>query len=103
MFSITFEEIRICTGYRLNGEELRALPASTATTASIEPVYETLPGWMSDTTKIDRWEDLPANARAYAERLAEVVGSEVAMVGVGPDRAQSIMKPGSWLERQVGS
>lgn len=99
----TFEEIRICTGYRMDGKELRALPASTAATARIEPVYETLPGWLSDTTKLQHWGDLPANARAYAERLAKVIGSEVAMVGVGPDRAQSIMKPGSWLERQVGS
>ncbi|MDH3627692.1 MAG: adenylosuccinate synthase [Acidobacteriota bacterium] len=97
----TFEEIQICTGYRLDGKPIRALPASTAATATIEPIYESHPGWMCDTTAIRSWEELPSNAKKYAERLAEVIGSEVAMVGVGPDREQSILKPGSWLERQL--
>lgn len=93
----SFDEIGICTGYRLDGREIRSLPASVARTDAIEPVYETVQGWNSDTTAVRNWEDLPRAAIAYVERLGEIIGAEVAMVGVGPDRVQSVIKPGSWL------
>jgi adenylosuccinate synthase len=97
------DEIRICLGYKSQGRALDAMPASAELTAGVEPVYETLPGWKRDTTGIRRWADLPANALAYVERIGQVIGTEVAVVGVGPDRNQSIFRPGSWLERKVGS
>jgi adenylosuccinate synthase len=81
---------------------VRAIPASPEAARRIEPVWETLPGWCQDTTGIRRWEDLPAPALAYLERVGSIVGTEVALVGVGPDREQSIVKPGSWLARQLG-
>jgi adenylosuccinate synthase len=96
-----FEEIRVCTGYRLDGREYRSIPASAAVAQRVEPVYETLPGWMTDTTPIRRWKDLPANARGYLDRLGELIGAEVGMVGVGPDRSQSVIRPGSWLTKNV--
>jgi adenylosuccinate synthase len=96
-----FEEIRVCTAYRLNGGERRSMPASAAEAERVEPVWETLPGWMSDTTGIRRWEDLPERARAYLDRLGELIGAEIGMVGVGPDRTQSIVRPGSWLTHNV--
>ena len=97
-----FEEIRICTGYRLGGREIRSFPASATDASRIEPVYETVPGWAAETTAVRRWDDLPGAARAYLDRLGEVIGTEVGLVGVGPDRSQSIIRPGSWLARQVG-
>jgi adenylosuccinate synthase len=97
-----FDELQICVGYRANGEPVRSFPASGAQGAVIEPIYETLEGWNTDTTGITRWEDLPSKAHRYLERLGEVIGCEVAMVGVGPDRAQSILRPGSWISRQLG-
>ena len=96
-----FEEIRLCTRYRLDGEPLESFPASVSQAERIEPVYETHRGWNSDTTGVRRWEDLPAEARAYLARLEQVIGTEVAMVGVGPDRVQSILRPDSWLTRNV--
>jgi adenylosuccinate synthase len=97
------DEIRICVGYRSEDRALDAMPASADLTARIEPVYETLPGWNTDTTGIRRWADLPPNALAYVERIGQVIGTEVAVVGVGPDRSQSIFRPGSWLDRLLGS
>jgi adenylosuccinate synthase len=96
-----FDELRICTGYRLDGESIRSLPASVARAERIEAVYETLAGWQSDTSGVRSWNDLPARARAYVDRLAEVIGTEVALVGVGPDRSQSVIRHGSWLERRL--
>ncbi len=98
-----FEEIRICTGYRLDGALIRSLPASCTDTDRVEPVLETLPGWKRDTTGARRWEDLPAEARSYLDRLSRVIGAEIGLVSVGPDRSQSILKPGSWLARMVGA
>jgi len=95
------DEVRICVGYRADGRALDVMPASAELTARIEPVYETLPGWRRDTTGIRRWSDLPPKAVAYVERVGQVIGAEVAVVGVGPDRRQSIFRPDSWLERQL--
>ena len=96
-----FEEIRVCTGYRIDGHDVRTIPASDADAERIEPVYESMPGWMTDTTAIRRWNELPDAARAYLARLGELIGAEIGMVGVGPDRSQSIVRPGSWLTRSL--
>jgi len=94
-----FPEIRIGTGYLLDGRPIDAFPATAAAAARVEPSWETVPGWRTDTTGARRWEDLPAAARAYLDRLGALIGAEVAVVGVGPDRTQSIVRPGSWLAR----
>jgi len=97
-----FDEIKICTGYRLDGEELPSFPASVSAAERIEPIYETHAGWNCDTTGVRSWDQLPEAAKAYLNRLSEVIGTEIAMVGVGPDRVQSILRPGSWLQTTVG-
>ena len=99
-----FEEIRVCVAYTVGegGRRLDSVPASLAEAEACRPVYETLPGWRTDTTGVRRWEDLPANARAYLDFLGATIGAEVAVVGVGPDRTQSIVRPGSWLARTFG-
>jgi adenylosuccinate synthase len=94
-----FEEIRICTGYLLDGQPIDAPPASLAESLRVRPLFESLPGWRRDTTGIRRWEDLPIEARAYLDRLGEVIGAEVALASVGPDREQSIVRPDCWLAR----
>ena len=96
-----FEEIKICTGYRFDGREVESFPASVALAERIEPVYESHAGWNCDTTGVRRWDELPSAARNYLSRLEEVIGTEVALVGVGPDREQSILRPDSWLTRTV--
>jgi adenylosuccinate synthase len=97
-----FEEIRICNGYRIDGEEVRSLPASVAESERIEPVYETVEGWQSDTTAIREWDKLPGAAQRYLDRLGEIIGTEIVLAGVGPERTQTLVRPGSWLARQLG-
>ena len=58
--------------------------------AKVEPVYETFTGWKTDISKIRRYEDLPANARKYLERMAEVTGIKLGIVSVGANREQYI-------------
>lgn len=84
-------EVKLCTGYRLNGEVVDILPFGAEAVAACEPIYETMPGWHETTVGTKRYEDLPANARAYLKRLEEVSGAPVAMVSTGPDREETIV------------
>jgi len=92
-----FDEIPVCVGYRGASGPLPAPPASFAEAGRVEPVYEVLPGWQQDLTGLTRWDDLPAAARRYIDRVGELIGAEVVLVGVGPERRQSLIRPGSWL------
>lgn len=87
----TLPSLKICTGYKYKGEPLHEYPASLKVLADIEPVYEELPGWQMDISGIRRYEDLPANARRYVERLSECAGARLGIVSVGPDREQTIV------------
>ena len=84
-------EIRICTAYNLDGIEHPFPPAHRNAWEQAQPVYETHPGWNTDTSNCRTWEDLPRNARNYLTRLAELAGAPVKYVGIGPDREQTIL------------
>jgi adenylosuccinate synthase len=85
-----YDTLRICTGYTVDGVLHTLPPAVRDAWDRIVPVYETLPGWLSDTTGCSRYADLPAQAQTYLARLAELCGAPIAFVGVGPDRAQTL-------------
>jgi adenylosuccinate synthase len=89
-----FERLRIATAYRdpADGREWTTVPASTSVYERLEPVYEELPGWQTDTTACRSWSDLPAAARAYVERLESLAGTPISHVSVGPERAQMIVR-----------
>lgn len=87
----SFDEIKMCTAYRVGGKIIDEIPASLKILAQVEPVYETFAGWKTDISKIRRYEDLPANARRYLERMAEVTGIALGIVSVGPNRDQTIV------------
>ena len=89
-----FETIRIGVAYHdpVEGREWSTVPASTSTYERIEPVYEELPGWQTDTTACRSWGELPVAARAYVERLEAMAGVPVSHVSVGPERAQMIVR-----------
>jgi len=89
-----FERLRICVSYRdpADGRAWATIPASASVFGRLEPVYEELPGWQSDTSSCRSWEELPAAARAYAERLEELAGVPVSLVSVGPERDQMIVR-----------
>ncbi|AEG17019.1 Adenylosuccinate synthetase [Desulfofundulus kuznetsovii DSM 6115] len=85
------ETIRLCTAYRYKGEILTEFPATLKVLAACEPVYEEWPGWQEDISRARRYEDLPASARRYLERISELVGVPIAIIGVGPGREETII------------
>jgi adenylosuccinate synthase len=86
-----FEEIRICTGYRIDGAEYRHLPAAQGAQAAAEPIYETMEGWTGTTSGARRWADLPAQAIKYIRRIEELVEAPVTMVTTGAERDDTIL------------
>jgi len=85
-----YDTLQICTAYDIDGVRHELPPAERSAWDRAIPVYETLPGWSSDTTACTRYEDLPEQAKAYLARLSELCDAPIAFVGVGPDRAQTL-------------
>jgi adenylosuccinate synthase len=85
-----FDELKICTSYRLDGREITHFPSHVDDIRRVEPVYETLAGWQEDITGATSMADLPPAALAYLKRMGELVGVPVEMVSVGPARSQTI-------------
>ena len=85
------QEIKVCTGYRLDGQLIDILPLDADDIARCEPVYETFSGWTESSAGLTRWEDLPVKARQYLERVQEMIGVPIDMVSTGPDRDHTIV------------
>jgi adenylosuccinate synthase len=88
-----FETVKICTGYRVDGEEFDDVPPHQSLLHNAEPIYEELDGWNEEIDEARSFEDLPKNARAYVRRMEELVGVPVSVVSVGPAREQSLPLP----------
>ena len=86
-----FEEIKICTGYEVEGERLDYLPADALLQAKLKPVYERLEGWSQSTRGARSWAQLPANAIKYVRRVEELIGAPVVLLSTSPDRDDTIM------------
>ena len=86
------ESLRICVGYRIGAETSDILPVGAETIANCEPVYEELPGWKDSTVGVQKFADLPANARAYLMRMEALCGVPIDIVSTGPDREETIVK-----------
>ena len=86
-----FDEVKICTGYRLRGELLDYFPAHSADQAALEPIYESLPGWHESTAGARSWADLPAPAIKYIKRIEELIRCQVALVSTSPEREDTIL------------
>ena len=84
-------EIRISTGYRLDGRPIDHVPANAGAQARLEPVYETVAGWSESTRGARSWAELPANAIKYIRRLEELVGVPVALLSTSPERNDTIL------------
>ncbi|MBV9330938.1 MAG: adenylosuccinate synthase, partial [Alphaproteobacteria bacterium] len=95
----TFPEIRVCTGYRLDGALIDYLPAAPGEQKKISPVYETLEGWSESTRGARRWADLPANAIKYVRRIEELIGAPVALLSTSPDRDDTITVRDPFVDR----
>ncbi|KRN89341.1 adenylosuccinate synthase [Ligilactobacillus ceti] len=89
-------EVKICTGYELNGEVIDRYPASLKELQACKPVYEVLPGWEEDITACKTLDELPVSAQNYLKRVAELVGVEISTFSVGPDRNQTNVLQDIW-------
>ena len=85
-------QIQVCTHYDMDGERLDVAPVGADELARCQPVYETLPGWQSDTVGITTYEQLPEKARAYIAYLENALGLPIAIVSTGPDRVHTIQR-----------
>jgi adenylosuccinate synthase len=84
-------ELKLCTAYDLDGERRDRFPSDAYLLERCTPVYETMPGWAADLTRVRKLADLPPAARRYIDRVSELVGLKVSVVSVGPDREQTIL------------
>ncbi len=85
------DEIKVCTGYMLDGELIDYLPAGQGAQARVEPVYETLEGWKDTTAGARSWASLPAQAIKYVRYIEELIGCPVAMLSTSPEREDTIL------------
>ena len=85
-------QIQVCTAYHMDGEHLDIAPVGADELARCQPVYQTLPGWQSDTVGITAYEQLPEKARAYIAYLENALGLPIAIVSTGPDRVHTIQR-----------
>jgi adenylosuccinate synthase len=96
------DELKICTGYRIGGRDVREFPADLSNAGPVEAIYETLPGWHEPTRGARDFDELPQEARQYVQRLEEVSGVPAAIVSTGSDRDETIVRQGTaaatWLE-----
>jgi adenylosuccinate synthase len=85
------KEIKVCVGYTLRGEDIDILPLDADDIAACVPKFEVFPGWTESTFGLTAWDQLPANARAYLERVQSLIGAPIDMVSTGPDRDHTIL------------
>jgi adenylosuccinate synthase len=99
-----FDEIEVCMAYRLDGEQVRELPASLAALERAEPIYRTVRGWRESTVGALSFDQLPHRAQAYVELIEAEVGAPIELVSTGPRREETISRGGlleTWLGRPV--
>ena len=86
-----FEEIKVCTGYELDGNRIDYLPSAQGAQARVKPVYETFEGWSGSTAGARSWNDLPAQAVKYVRQIEELIETPVALVSTSPERDDTIL------------
>jgi adenylosuccinate synthase len=86
-------EIKVCTGYKIDGQITDVIPADMVGFKKIEPIYTTMPGWLEDTEGITDYDKLPQKARNYMEFIAKESNAKIGMISTGPDRIQTMTMP----------
>ncbi|MGI9391702.1 MAG: adenylosuccinate synthase [Boseongicola sp.] len=86
-----FDELTICTGYDLDGEQLDYLPTAANKQARVTPIYETMKGWSDSTAGARSWADLPGEAIKYVRRIEELIQCPVALLSTSPEREDTIL------------
>lgn len=93
------DELKICTAYELDGEQINFFPVVASELKRLKPVYQTLPGWKTSTVGITKIEDLPANARQYVDFLSAQIETEIGLISTGPERDQTIICRNTTMEK----
>ncbi|MBA7702976.1 Adenylosuccinate synthetase [subsurface metagenome] len=88
----TLTELKICVGYKLDGQTIDYFPASAAALERCQPVCEELPGWQTPIVDIQHYDRLPEAARRYLARLEELIACPISIISVGQGREQTIFK-----------
>src|SRR6516164_5427374 len=94
-----FDNVPVCVSYRCGGGEVSEIPPMAAEMSRIEPRYEYLPGWKASTFGVTSYHELPSRAKDYLAFLEERCGVEIGCISTGPERNQTILRPGSRLEK----
>ena len=85
------EEIKMCIAYKLNGEQIDYFPASSKNQYKVEPIYETFEGWKTSTKGINKFDDLPENAKKYLERIETFINAKISSISTSPERKDTIL------------
>ena len=85
------DRIQMCVAYQCGAERFEYAPLGAEALAACQPIYEEMPGWRDSTVGVRRYEELPANARAYLRRVEELTGAPIDIISTGPDRADTIV------------
>jgi adenylosuccinate synthase len=88
----TFENVRVCVGYELNGKELSGYPDDSQLLDQVKPKYVDLQGWNKSVSAVRNYADLPQQAKALIELVEKHVGVPVTMIGVGPERNECVVR-----------
>jgi adenylosuccinate synthase len=99
-----FDEIPVCTAYRVGGDRIRQFPAEPWLLEGAEPEYTVLPGWKSDTTGCRSFEDLPPRAQEYIRTIEDAIECDIDLISVGPEPEKTVMrdvsKLAAWLSEE---
>ncbi|RNC84720.1 MAG: adenylosuccinate synthase [Balneola sp.] len=87
-----FEEIKVCTSYKVDGEETTVFPLCLDEVENVEPVYTTLLGWDKDISGMTKWEELPDTAKSYINFVEEYLGVKFTIISTGPKRSETIIR-----------
>jgi adenylosuccinate synthase len=85
------DTLKVCTGYKLNGETIDYFPSDLDVLAQCEPIYEEFPGWTESVCEARKFDDLNENAKKYLQFISRFLNVAISVVSVGPDRAETIV------------
>ena len=86
-----FDEVRLCVGYRYNGDRINDFSTEFMVLRDCEPIYETMEGWKTDTTEMKTFEELPATLKRYIQEVEKMIRTPISIISVGPERAQTLI------------
>jgi adenylosuccinate synthase len=88
-----FDEIKVCTGYKINGgEETKVFPLCLDEIENVEPIYTSMPGWDKDISGMTSWDELPDAAKSYIDYVEKYIGVKFTIISTGPKRSETIIR-----------